>query len=246
MQGRYGAKLVEKDAYLLRLSRYVHLNPVFTTVVQSKPVAERIAVLRQYVWSSYRSYIGTVRSPEYLECGPVLATVEAAPLRRRGAYRRFVEAGIESPDTELQQVGRGSPLCVGSQEFGEKVHAMYDRLCQGKTCQEDIAFRRVPRRLEVEIVLQRVCAGLLVDRDSLMHRRRDCGPRAVAARLLCDHADLTQRQVAKILRVGSGSAVSKQLRELERRLASDRDLRKTVAAISKDLGNLDAKASFNA
>jgi len=28
-QGRYGAKLVEGDEYLLKLSRYVHLNPVF-------------------------------------------------------------------------------------------------------------------------------------------------------------------------------------------------------------------------
>ena len=34
MQGRYGAKLVEKDAYLLRLSRYVHLNPVFTAAAR--------------------------------------------------------------------------------------------------------------------------------------------------------------------------------------------------------------------
>ena len=58
LQGRYGARLVEKDAYLLRLSRYVHLNPVFTTAARKRPVRERIAMLREYRWSSYRSYIG--------------------------------------------------------------------------------------------------------------------------------------------------------------------------------------------
>ena len=29
MQGRYGAQLVQGDVYLLNLSRYIHLNPVF-------------------------------------------------------------------------------------------------------------------------------------------------------------------------------------------------------------------------
>jgi REP element-mobilizing transposase RayT len=37
MQGRYGARLVEKDAYALRLSRYVHLNPVFTAAARERP-----------------------------------------------------------------------------------------------------------------------------------------------------------------------------------------------------------------
>ena len=36
MQGRYGARLVEKDAYILRLSRYVHLNPVFTAAARKR------------------------------------------------------------------------------------------------------------------------------------------------------------------------------------------------------------------
>jgi REP element-mobilizing transposase RayT len=29
IQGRYGAVLVDKDEYILKLSRYVHLNPVY-------------------------------------------------------------------------------------------------------------------------------------------------------------------------------------------------------------------------
>jgi len=48
-QGRYKGVLVEKDAYLLALSRYVHLNPVRAKVVE-KP--------EQYRWSSYLGYVG--------------------------------------------------------------------------------------------------------------------------------------------------------------------------------------------
>ena len=50
--------------------------------------------------------------------------------------------------------------------------------------------------------------------------------------------DLTQRQVAKILGLRSGSAVSKQLRGLARRMEGDRNLRIVVEAIMKDLKEL--------
>ena len=104
-----------------------------------------------------------------------------------------------------------------------------------KPRREDVAFRRMPRRVDVEVILESVWRRLAVDRGSLLRTRRDSGPRAVAARMLCDHGDLTQRQVAQTLGLRSGAAVSKQLRSLTHRLASDRDLREAVAAISRDL-----------
>ncbi|MDD5266320.1 MAG: hypothetical protein PHO08_04225 [Methylococcales bacterium] len=48
-QGRYKAILVEKDSYLLELSRYVVLNPVRVQMV--KDAAD-------WPWSSYRATIG--------------------------------------------------------------------------------------------------------------------------------------------------------------------------------------------
>ena len=43
-QGRYKAILIEADAYLLELSRYIHLNPVKAKIVSR---------LEDYPWSSY-------------------------------------------------------------------------------------------------------------------------------------------------------------------------------------------------
>ena len=48
-QGRFKAILVDKDSYLLELSRYVHLNPVRAKLVECPEV---------YGESSYRAYIG--------------------------------------------------------------------------------------------------------------------------------------------------------------------------------------------
>ena len=48
-QGRYKALLIDRDNYLLELSRYIHLNPVRANIVD-KP--------EEYINSSYRSYVG--------------------------------------------------------------------------------------------------------------------------------------------------------------------------------------------
>ena len=47
-QGRYKAIIVDKENYLLELSRYVHLNPLRAKII-NKP--------QDYKWSSYGGYI---------------------------------------------------------------------------------------------------------------------------------------------------------------------------------------------
>ena len=48
MQGRFKGIMVDKDEYLVSLSRYIHLNPVRAKVVQ-RP--------EDYKWTSYRAYM---------------------------------------------------------------------------------------------------------------------------------------------------------------------------------------------
>ena len=48
-QGPFQARYVDKDAYLLHLSRYIHLNPVAAGLVR---------IPAEWMYSSYRDYIG--------------------------------------------------------------------------------------------------------------------------------------------------------------------------------------------
>ncbi len=73
MQGRFSASVVDEDRYVLKLSRYVHLNPIFVKAHKSKPARERIHILRDYRWSSYRGYIGKVKEEDFVDYGPVFA-----------------------------------------------------------------------------------------------------------------------------------------------------------------------------
>ena len=61
-QGRFKGILVDKDAYLLELTRYVVLNPVRAGIV---PYAE------DWPWSSNRAMVGAVPAPDWpLGCAP--------------------------------------------------------------------------------------------------------------------------------------------------------------------------------
>ncbi|MCU7893352.1 MAG: transposase [Candidatus Thiodiazotropha sp. (ex Ustalcina ferruginea)] len=53
-RGRYKTILVDSDAYLLQLSRYIHRNPID----MRNPM---VSCLEAYTWSSYLAYIGKAK-----------------------------------------------------------------------------------------------------------------------------------------------------------------------------------------
>jgi hypothetical protein len=148
-----------------------------------------------------------------------------------------VEAGIVQIDAAFLEDRRASRLCLGSEEFRARIRALYEDLLGSQRRTEDIAFRRTGTRLPTERILQAICAGLGVDRASLLHRQRDSRDRAVASRLLCDYGGLTQREVAEILGLRSGAAVSAQLHKLTEHLKMDPLLREQMADIAAELKN---------
>jgi len=87
-QGRYKAILVEKDSYLLELSRYVVLNPVRAQMV--KDVAD-------WPWSSYRATIGQVPPLKCLHVDWLLSQLGSEREQAIVRYQNFVRAGIGLP-----------------------------------------------------------------------------------------------------------------------------------------------------
>jgi putative transposase len=99
-QGRYKAIVVDKDAYLLELCRYIVLNPVR---------AKAVKVPERWPWSSYRATVGEAAAP------PWLAVEEVRDLfPGRGAYRRFVGQG--TGDVSPWPLLRGQ-IYLGGEEF---------------------------------------------------------------------------------------------------------------------------------
>ena len=104
-QGRYKAILIEKDAHLLELARYIVLNPVRAQMVRSA---------KDWPWSSYRATAGLVESPNYLTTDWVLAGFGTKKSEAQMSYRKFVAKGKNQPSPWQHLKNQ---IYLGSDEF---------------------------------------------------------------------------------------------------------------------------------
>jgi putative transposase len=75
---------VQKEAYLLELSRYVVLNPVRARIVREAS---------DWPWSNYRATARVTPAPEWLETDWILAAFAERLAEAQSAYRQFVGEG---------------------------------------------------------------------------------------------------------------------------------------------------------
>lgn len=87
-QGRYKAILVERDRYLLELSRYVVLNPVRAGMVKK---------IAAWKWSNYHAMLGNVSAPAWLETDWVLGQLSKTRKKAIEGYIQFVCDGVGLP-----------------------------------------------------------------------------------------------------------------------------------------------------
>ena len=87
-QGRYKAIIVQKDSYLLELSRYIVLNPVRAGLINNP---------ENYTWSSYCASIGQCVCPEWLFADNLLAAFHNQREEAIRLYQEYVSQGIGQP-----------------------------------------------------------------------------------------------------------------------------------------------------
>ena len=109
-QGRYTAIVVDKDGYLLELTRYVELNPVRAKMVKSAG---------QWPWSSYRAILGKTSAPPWLEVDFILSQFSSRKSEARRRYVRFIAQGKGQPS--LWQRLRNQ-IYLGDEGFVKKLH----------------------------------------------------------------------------------------------------------------------------
>ena len=235
LQGRFGSTLVDKDQYILKLSRYVHLNPVFVKANEKKSDRERVQILRDYAWSSYRSYIGRSKRLDFVDYEPILSLMGRPKKKQTACYRRFVEAGIRDIDAAFIETKHRSRFCIGSDQSHNRARQMYEELIQSHGRKEDISFRRGASYHSIDEVLTAVLDILAVRREAIAHRCRNSMTRPVVAYALCHYAGCTQRSAAEAMGLRSGAAVSLQLKKLNEQLESDRELRSIMAKMRRRL-----------
>jgi REP element-mobilizing transposase RayT len=113
-QGRYKAISVERESYLLELSRYIVLNPVRARMVRSA---------KDWRWSSYRATAGMTEKPTCLTTDWILGCFAMQKSKAQESYRQFVREGKNQPspwETLKNQI------YLGSDDFVEQMQCQLD------------------------------------------------------------------------------------------------------------------------
>jgi REP-associated tyrosine transposase len=118
-QGRFKAIVVDRDAYLLEVCRYVDLNPVRARMVR-KPEA--------WAWSSYRAHVGQTAAPHWLDTKGLHGYLLGHPARstadRRRAADRYARLVASVPDASLWDSALRQQIYLGDEAFVERMRAL--------------------------------------------------------------------------------------------------------------------------
>ncbi|MBI2985504.1 MAG: transposase [Deltaproteobacteria bacterium] len=197
-QGRYKAILVDRESYLLELSRYIHLNP-WRLRRSENPFA--------YRWSSLRAYGGKAAIPPWLTVKEVLSYFGS---KGKKGYRGFVLEGIkEGVKTPWEEV-RGQAV-IGSEGF---VDEMVERYLKGMRDRKELSGIREIVGARPEDVLREVGKHFGIEGGEISGRgQRYTEPRYLASYLLRRYCLMSLREIGE--RVGLHySAVGNAIRRV--------------------------------
>ena len=235
LQGRYGAKLVAGDEYLVRLSRYIHLNPVKTEAMKSRPPAEKAAYLAGYAWSSYAGYVSAKGAVDYVNYRwlPLMGRATLAGNRR--AYARYVAQILGVDDAEFQEEKEASRYAIGDERFRRQVEQDLKDVREHKGVYGDIVWP-IGQNQPVEAIQNGVAAAFGVERkDLLTHGRRAGTAKKVALELCCLYSGQSQREIGRHFGFTGNGAVGKQRQRLRELLTEDHALAVTVERLRRKL-----------
>lgn len=177
-QGRYKAIIVQKDAYLKELSRYIVLNPVRANMVPGP---------EDWPYSSYRATIADAPCPDWLRRDWLLSAFADSEHAAVAAYRRFVHEGIgqSGPWQELKH-----QVFLGSDSFVERVR---------RTLPQDRDLSEVPQaqRRKLPEPLPHY-AAMYADRDQAIAAAYASG--GYTLKMIGEHFGLHYSQVSRIVR----------------------------------------------
>ena len=212
-QGRYRAILVDRDSYLLELTRYIHLNPVRVGIVKDPAT---------YRWSGHRYYIGKEKVP-WLTTDWVLSQFGKEAGRARARYSEFVVEGIGEGRREEFHKGDHEGQLLGDDNFVSRVLE-----------RAEIKIGRPP---SLGAIVAEVCREVGVSEGKLRVPGR--GSQAAQARwmvglLAMDHNSASLTEVARYFG-RDVSSISNGVRQLRERSNEDKHFRQRITRLGARL-----------
>ncbi len=213
LQGRYKSILVDRDAYLLELCRYVVLNPVRAGIVDN-PAAWR--------WSSYQATAAEVPAPQWLDTSKVLGLFHPELATAHHAYSRFVAQGLGAPSPWENLSGQ---IYLGGEVFLERMQ----RLAATQPPDNIPLGQRVPVRPDPQMIIQTVAHAYAIGVECLLDRSNP-DPFRLLVYLLRRAANLSLKEVASMANVSSS-----RISQIQAQIEDSDELTEKAQALFPDL-----------
>ena len=212
---RYKAFLVDKDNYLLQVSRYIHLNPVGAGIV-NRP--------QEYRWSSYRAYAEGKREA-WIDRELVLGKLGERQKERVLKYREYVEGAVKraEPWAALPVIRQAF---VGEEVFLRQVKR---RMVRDAEAEEKYGFREI---------LHGVSKVMGIKENELrrpLRREEVQRGREILMYLARRYGEASLKELVAFLGVKEMSTVSHGVRRAEVRLQEEPAFRKNVERVLRNI-----------
>lgn len=221
-QGRFKSIIVQNDAYLLRLSFYIHRNPLRAGIV------ERLA---DYKWSSYPYYAYKKTPPNWLKTNDILAQLSGKD--KREAYRNKAQHYSDEENRVWEDVKHG--LIYGSQNF---VVDIKNRFLSDSKQVELPQHNSLLREFDPEVLLNNASAILGFDIVSSRNAKKvspeEKDHRDLLVYLLWQAGRLSNHEIGNQFGL-TYSAVSRRVKIIVDRLQDDKKLRQKYETLKSQI-----------
>lgn len=227
-RGRYKAILVSCDEYLLRVSRYIHLNPVEAGICK---------FAKDYKWSSYKYYAGLKIKPKWLYNDEVLNFFNED--EKHNKYINYVE---EDHDNELKifyQKSYKLPI-LGSKTFIKEIR---DKYLKNKSITREITEKIIVKKLFIPTItdiINLISSIYHVDIDSIRitQPKKTNLPRSIFVYLVVKHTQVSYNEIGLFLGNVTRNAVTNIYLKILKTIKNDNSLKLQIEELECQLFNI--------
>ena len=223
-QGRFKGIIVDKDEYLLTLSRYIHLNPVRAKIVQWP---------EDYRWTSYKAYADDSVKSSLVNTADTLSYFSNKKGKAQKAYRAYVREGMGEEERPFKDMTAG--LILGGKRFKARVMKFLGKI---KTHEELPQIKRLREQVPIDRIIKTCCSYYGKKEAELLRRGKDKRERQIAIYLSKILSGRKNVEVGSIFGI-KGPAVSGVIKAIEERLGLDKEkkLKKEMESLKERLIN---------
>jgi REP element-mobilizing transposase RayT len=216
-QGRYKAILCQRDAYLLELVRYIHLNPVRAAIVANP---------EDYLWSSHQFYLGYLGQP-FIEKDFIFTMLSENESTAERIYRQFIKEGIDKGHQDALHSVIDQRF-LGSPEYVREAKQKAESKDQNRQLKREQAIQNSfnAKKKALPEILKVVSEITAISHDSILGKSRErciSDGRCLFAFIAARHAGISNKSIADFLK-RDASSITRMIHKIDDIINNDQIL----------------------